>query len=633
MELADFINVSVANAQRQSFAAMRQTFQRLADAMESLDLAEHVQVVGVWKELLVKFCDEAEIEVRDSCFSIIDRRMIEMKTMPEAQEMYDSIDNHQTEMRNDARDQFIAACDKRYVGLSHQLLERFQVAQLRLGQDINQRLLQQSKERLSQLQEMVHRLEVFTENFSSQLRTEFERKIVKDLDGFETYLAMECSGVDFDDKKNQYLVEIETTFRDGCVQHQNDIEIHVAKRITETIDDLKVWIASRFSGLRQLRLTALETTRQQIVSRAGQELAIVQRLFIGKAAAEIGALRDDQIEGFVQRLIGKTDQYGQAAKTDFQQRLTPDEWKHIQDQKEQLQRRLLIPINSKLQEVTLRQKTIDQQNFQALKRQKEQLEAQIAQLEANLAAEKRGRSADRAALEAAKDKAVLQAKEDGKAEKGKELEKMKGDLNNTIADLRTKITEKDSQIQSQMNSLTSKQKEFDQQNHEMKRLRAKLRICQAYRGSDGCPEDNVLDFCISDLTPGQLDNVTLGSGNLLAFSMEEGCCLFSLFFGGSPQQFGRDSRPQLELNRSSVRFRYYCTSANWYYVLDSCPDICDACSGYSRFSYFTVYSDSTGFYLQNNGLSHPKCLRAVGGVIHCDGRDSNDASRLTLHKK
>jgi hypothetical protein len=357
MELAQFISNSITRTQRRSVIVIDETVQRIADAQRSIEVTEGMQVMAVWRGLLAKFCDEAKTEVLTERLSFIENDVIQrLTTVPEAQELSENVIQHQTEIHNQARVQFTAACERRCHRLSHQIRDRFQVAELNIVQEINQFLLRRSRERLTELQEMVRQLELFTDNHAMILKQEFGALIEQEMGTFETALAMSPDCFDFDGMKHRYLTQIEHKFVDGCTQHQNDIKVHISKKMDTVLDDLITWLTGTLTTVRERRLIALDEIRTQNRTKAEEKIIAVQNQFIQQASAEISALTDSQIGDFVQKLITKIEQYDEAAKTAFRQKFTQIEWIHIADCETQFYRRVVTPINQKLQEATQKQK-------------------------------------------------------------------------------------------------------------------------------------------------------------------------------------------------------------------------------------------------------------------------------------
>jgi hypothetical protein len=473
------------------------------------------------------------------------------------------------------------------------------------------------------------------------LRDTFQALFVKEMGEYSTALVMTADAPKLDQLKDRHVVEINHQFHDDCIQRQMDIEIHIAPQLAAVLDNLTSAVAALFSKARQERLTKLNGIRAQVHGKAEAAMRAVQIRFVEKAQIEIQNLSDGQVSLYVQQLITKTKQYGDEAIGDFRGRLTEDEWRHIHDEEANFQRKLCEPISAKLQESIRRQENVGQNQYGRLQCEKDELAGKLTAAEEQSRVQRTAMDQERAALVAAKDRAVSDAKAQAKVEldrlrneKAGELQQTKEQFQTQIQQLQQQLNAKDSTIRSERQASAAKDTAAARQNEEIKRLRAKLRLLLAYKpgsSSWGMPTEDVLDFCISGMNSSQLDSVTLTDGNRLVSGSGD---YFTLHFQGTGQRFGRDARPCVEIDGDRVAFRYGTTTTR-YYATPSCPDILDSSPRFPNYSFFVPERESDDgwggcWMLRNAGWYSRNYLRCAGGKIACDGRDSSDASRFQL---
>jgi hypothetical protein len=401
----------------------------------------------------------------------------------------------------------------------------------------------------------------------------------------------------------------------------------------EVVKGLRASVAAACSRAYEERLGILGQLRAAQLHVAEQQLAIIQTQFVGRAQTEIDALQNGEVRKFVSQLIRKTDQYAAEAIAAFRSAFTPREWQHIQDQEPAFRRRLLDPVNAKLQEVTARQEKVDRDQYQALLGQKGGLNKQVTDLQAQLEREKRTREAERARLVAEKDQAHLAGIERGREEKRAELEAMKAQVNRQIQALNQRIAVRDGEIDAARSSERTKGYTVTNLTCELQRSRAKLRIALAYRPIPGrfdFPTEDMLDFCTAGCSAAVLDTSTLESGNRLCRPLRAYCTLCS---DGSGQRVGRDGLPVVEIIGNTIGFRYNLHETR-YYATSSSPRLCDSDAEHDNDSLFApenVTGTPNGpWRLRNTGLSEFNYLRASGGEVICNGASTADASPFTI---
>jgi hypothetical protein len=157
---------------------------------------------------------------------------------------------------------------------------------------------------------------------------------------------------------------------------------HVAARLTTSVE-------SFWDRARQERTDELQAVRAQRLVAAEEVLVEIQTAFVNRAEAEIRGLQDGDVGTFVDQLAGKVEQYEKEAMAAFGQKFTHDQWQHIKDKETYLRGKLMNKVDAKLQEVTVRQSTLNHQQYLALLAQQQEQERQMAALRSDLERERR----------------------------------------------------------------------------------------------------------------------------------------------------------------------------------------------------------------------------------------------------
>jgi hypothetical protein len=395
---------------------------------------------------------------------------------------------------------------------------------------------------------------------------------------------------------------------------------------------------------RQERTDELQAIRAQRLAAAEAALIDVQTEFVNRAEAEIRGLQDGAVGSFVHQLAGKVRQYGEEAMATFTKKFTPDQWKHIKDNEAYLRGKLVSKVDAKLQEVTTRLSTLNQNQYAALLAQKQDQERQVAvlkrdlekerrertaererlttekqdqerqvaALKLNLETERRERTAERDRLTNEKARAVDAAKATGRDETQREVARVRDPLSARISSLEQTIRDKDAVIGTSL---------FQ---------RARQNLARAYippSGESTRLSDEILDFCLAAVPIVDVHTIGLTSGNWLTCRSSD---YFRLCCGGSHCTVGRDDLPAVQLIGNKIRFACRKTEV-CYSATPHAPSFSDSSSDYEWYSFFTPENTKPGnpkgpWRIKNTGFSSSNYLRVAEGKIVCDATSENASS-------